>query len=158
MSFLRDLLARLFSGGITHDTREHPWFGTMTRFRTRDGSKSWWEAELPIAEPPGKVSITLEGGPDGPGEAEEAFCRRTVADFDDIFERCRPALDPVFREWAAAPMPADWREAFGIDGFSVPPGGDPDGEWEMTWFVDRANHWFTAVFDGGVVKDVYVDG
>ena len=160
MSLLRKLVG-LLSGGASGAGSarelEHPYFGRMRYFEGKDQA-GYWEAEVPIAEPPGKASVTLNGLPDGPTPAEEAFCREALADLDALFDRCREAFAPRYEEWAQEPMPADWRGPFELDGISVPPGGDDSGEWEVCYFVEPANHWFTAHFASGEVESVAVDG
>jgi hypothetical protein len=55
-------------------------------------------------------------------------------------------------------MPADWREAFKLDGFQIPVNGDASSDWELCYFVEPAGHYFTAIFHRGQVKHVAVDG
>lgn len=160
MSFIkkiRDLLGKRLSGVKRTRQIEHPYFGRMT-FMEFESGEPYWEAEVPIAEPAGKVSVQLSGTPDGPTDAEERFCRTNLSNPDALFERCRDAFARDYPQWAARMMPANWREGFELEGLSVPPGGDAAAEWEVTYFVPAANHWFTAMFRGREVADVRIDG
>jgi hypothetical protein len=160
MSFLQELLAfftKDFTGKTWTREQMHPYFGKMLYFGSEDASKSYWEAEL-TPEGEGKVGITFEGTPDGPTDGEDAFCRKALADLDALFEKCRAAFSVDFPTWTESTMPANWRDSFELDGLSLPRHGDPSNAWEVCYFVDLANHWFTAVFENGAVTDVRIDG
>jgi|PlaIllAssembly_1097288.scaffolds.fasta_scaffold1044359_2 hypothetical protein len=61
-------------------------------------------------------------------------------------------------EWAGSSMPTNWREAFQLDGFSVPENCDESNEWEVCYFVRPAGHYFRAIFQGGKPFEIVVVG
>ena len=133
---------------------EHPYFGTM-RF-TPGG---YWEAELDVPGAHEKVGVTVPADEEsGPSEQQVAFCRALIADPDGLFERCRPVFESVFEEWAGRPLPSDWRRDFSLVALGLPEAGDEARPWDVGYFVDAANHYFTAYFEGGGPSYVTVDG
>jgi hypothetical protein len=45
-----------------------------------------------------------------------------------------------------------------LEGLSIPNGGERSRDWEITYFVRPANHWFTARIVDGRAASAYVDG
>lgn len=162
MSIL-DSLGKLLNRDLTGRTWErnavHPYFSNLIYFGSKKERDCYWEAGLSLPETPGIcISVTMTGTPIGPTKQEEQFCRQQLADLDSLFERCREAFAVEFLEWAKRPLPANWREAFTLDGFQVPPSGDASATWDVCYFVEPAGHYFTAVFANGRVTNVIVDG
>ena len=111
--------------------------------------------------PPGetkRIGVTMSGSPSGPEETEVLFCRNAVGDLDVLFELGRAAFSVEFVSWTKTPMPDNWRDAFQLDGFSIPKDGDAQNDWQLTYSVKAARHYFTAEFEGGRVARVCVDG
>jgi hypothetical protein len=152
-------LNRDLSGQSWEEIRTHPFFGELVYFGFKDPSQSYWEGELPLPGESTKFSVTMQGTTEGPTSEEEAFCRRVLSDPDALFEKCRKAFEPVFREWTRQPIPSgDWRSNFQLDGVEVPPGGAGNSRWQATYFVVAAGQYFTANFENGYVSQVLVNG
>jgi hypothetical protein len=135
----------------------HAYFQQLVYFGHKDPSRCYWEAELPIPGEVGRTAVVIEGTA-GPGPAEEAFCRATLCDLDQVFQKCRHVFEPEFASLVRQPFPSDWRKVFKLDGFSVPPGGDVNGAWQVTYSVEPAGRFFTAHFESGKVQRLEVDG
>ena len=136
----------------------HSYFERLTYFGHKDPTRCYWEAEMTNPECSEKIDITMQGTEDGPTPAEQEFCERVISDLDGLFVKCRSAFEAEFIAWAEHPFPEKWREAFTLVGFSVPPQGDTSQPWEVTYFVEPANHYFTAEFESDRVVRVTVDG
>ena len=132
---------------------EHPYFGKL-----RYMSGEYWEAELEVADAKEKVGVTVPGPETGPVQAQVDFCRSVLADQDGLFERCRPVFEPDFEEWTGKPFPRSWRDDFALVGLDLPPGGLDTEPWSVCYFVDAANHYFTAYFDAGTASYSTIDG
>lgn len=159
LNSLMKLLTRDLTGRTWEKEATHPYFANLLYFGSKSEAKSYWEAELALPDDPGKrIGVTLTGTPAGPTEEEERFCRQTLTDPDNLFEKCRAAFEIELGKWVSAPMPTKWRDAFTLDGFQVPVGGDPLSAWEVCYFVNPARRYFTAVFENGRLKHVRVDG
>jgi hypothetical protein len=151
-------LNRDLSGKSWAREKSHPYFGKMTFYGYKDPSKNYWEAQVPLPDGSGNVGVTMQGTLEGPTEREEQFCRALLTDLNPLFARCRAAFEPVFLSWVKQPLPLRWQEAFKLDGFQIPKSGSDSGSWEVTYYVEPAGHWFTAVFDHGAAVRTDVDG
>jgi hypothetical protein len=158
---LRKLFAFLnrdFTGRTWTLEREHPYFGRMIRFGSRTPGASYWEAELALQGFAKPFSITFQGTEDGPENSELAFCRNLITGIDETYAKCTAAFAASFAKLEIGPLPSNWREAFQLNGFSVPIHGDPTQIWEICFAIVQASRFFTAKFESGVATQVVVDG
>ena len=81
-----------------------------------------------------------------------------LSDVGILFSMCRDAFSEELANWSEKPIPDNWRESFELDGLSIPKNGDPDNEWDISYFAKPASHYFTAVIRSGHVDHVEVDG
>lgn len=132
---------------------DHPYFGRLLFM-----SGNYWEGELAVTGVPEKVGLIVPASEDGPSPKQEAFCRELLADLDALFARCRPLFEGDFEEWTEKPFPAEWREEFLLVGLGLPADGDAQNPWDVGYFVDAANHYFTAYFEDGRPSYLSVDG
>ena len=132
---------------------DHPYFGRMTFM-----PGAYWEAELVVPCLPEKLGLTVPAPESGPTEAQVELCRSLLVDLDALFERCRPLFEGEFEQWAEKPFPAAWREEFSLVGLGLPARGDELEPWDVGYFVDAANHYFTAHFEQGRPSYLTVDG
>jgi hypothetical protein len=159
LSSLAKVLTRDLTGRTWQKESTHAYFQNLIYFGSRNQGESYWEAELSLFDgEDGRIGITMTGTPEGPTKDEERFCREVVGNPNALFERCRAAFDAEFLKWTKQPIPANWRDAFRLDGFQVPVSGDPSENWQVCYFVVPAGHYFTAVFASGKVSNVVVDG
>ncbi len=151
-------LNRDFTGRTWERRQKHSYFGSLVYFGSKEPSRCYWEAELTCPGVSKSIGITMQGTSEGPTLSEEIFSRMTLSNLDALFEKCGPAFQPVFEEWAKQPFPSDWRQSFVLDGFSVPANGDESSPWKVCYFVEPVGQYFTAQFEGGKVRNVRVDG
>lgn len=151
-------LNRDLSGKTWVSRKNHPYFGEVLYFGSKDPAQCYWEAEIPAPGVTKKIGVTMKGDSEGPVQNEEAFCRSTLSDLDALFEKCRSAFQPTFAAWAKQPLPQDWRQSFTLDGFDIPANGDPSMPWSVCYFVEPTGHYFAAQFSSGKVSNVQVDG
>lgn len=155
---LFDVLNADLTGRSSHAEVGHPYFQQLVHFGHKDRARSYWEAELQLAGSNDRISVTMNGTPEGPELAEEMFCRAQLADLDGLFLRCRPVFEPEFASWATQPFPSAWRGVFKLDGFTVPAHGDAHAAWDATFLLESAGRYFTAFFESGTARSVQVDG
>lgn len=152
-------LNRDLSGQSWEETRSHPFFGELIYFGFKDPAKSYWEGELSLPGESTKFSVTMQGTAEGPTVEEEAFCRHVLGNPDALFEKCRQAFEPVFKEWTHQSIPSgDWKTNFQLDGLEIPMRGDENSPWQATYFVTAPGLYFTANFQNGHVSQVLVNG
>jgi hypothetical protein len=133
---------------------DHPYFGRLL-FVPRGG---YWEAELVVEGMPEKVGLVVPAGESGPAAAQAELCRGLLADLDGLFARCRPVFEGDFESWTGKAFPSEWRDEFSLVGLGLPAEGDMMRPWDVCYFVDAANHYFTAYFEGGTASYLTVDG
>ena len=132
---------------------DHPYFGRLTFM-----PGEYWEGELGVPGAPEPVGLVVPAPATGPQAAQADFCRELLADQDALFERCRPLFEGDFETWAEKPFPAEWRDDFTLTGLGLPARGDEREPWDVGYFVDAANHYFTAHFEQGRPRYLTVDG
>ena len=135
----------------------HPYFGKVIFFG-RKGYRGYWEAELAHPDLTKKFSVLIPTGKDGAMEPYANFTSSLLKDLDGLFARCKPEFMFEYQKWSNEPFPPDWRRSFVLDGITLPEETDEIEEWSVCYFVEPANHYFTAVFQGGKVREVIVDG
>lgn len=118
----------------------------------------YWEGELVVPSLPEKVGLIVPAPATGPSLEQEEFCRTVLADLDGLFARCRPVFEGDFEQWTAKAFPSDWRNEFLLVGLELPENGDAARPWDVCYFVDAANHYFTAYFEAGRASYLTVDG
>jgi hypothetical protein len=132
---------------------DHSYFGRLTFM-----SGSYWEGELSVPGLPEKVGLVIPASESGPSEEQVRCCRGLLADLDGLFVRCRPVFEGDFEVWTEKPFPVSWREDFVLVGLGLPEGGDETRPWDVCYFVDAANHYFTAYFEDGQPSYSSIDG
>lgn len=136
---------------------EHPFFGRMVYFEHKNKG-GYWEAELGHPTLRKKFSVIIPVEKHGLDEKHIEFCRTHLEDLDGLFAVCRSAFEAEYKKWTKSPFPTNWREGFVLDGIEVPGNGENVGKWNVCYFSEDANHYFTAYFDNGKVIKVIVDG
>jgi hypothetical protein len=131
---------------------DHPYFGRLICMG------GYWEGELVVSGVPEKVGLVIPAPEAGPADAQAAFCRTLLRDLDGLFSRCRPVFEGDFEGWINKAFPADWRTEFSLVGLGLPEGGDESKPWDVSYFVDSANHYFTAYLEGGRPSYLTIDG
>jgi len=132
---------------------EHLFFGRLTFM-----PGGVWEGDLAVPGLPEKVGVVIPASEAGPSTQQTEFCRALLDDLDGLFRRCRPVFTGAFEEWTAKPFPSDWREEFSLVGLTLPVGADEAQPWDVCYFVDAANHYFSAYFELGRASYLTVDG
>ena len=132
---------------------DHPYFGRLIFM-----AGEYWEGELDVPGAPERVGLVVPAPETGPTGKQVAFCRSLLEDLDTLFERCRPVLEGRFEEWTQKRFPDAWRDEFSLTGLGLPARGDETEPWDVGYFVDAANHYFTAHFEDGKPSYLTVDG
>jgi hypothetical protein len=86
------------------------------------------------------------------------FYKRCVSDLDTLFDKCWPIFEPDFQEWAGKTFSGKWRDDFKLMSIEIPREADENNEWTVGYYVDAANHYFTARFISGKPKYNEIDG
>jgi hypothetical protein len=137
---------------------EHPYFGKLRYFRGRAPQQGHWDGELVIQGLKEKLGVVIPATEAGPTAAQVSFCRAALADLDALFARCRPVFAGEFERWTEKPFPDDWRAEFALCGLDPPVNGDERRPWSVSYFVESAQHYFTAHFEYGKATTLTVDG
>jgi hypothetical protein len=123
---------------------DDPYFGRLTFMRG-----GYWEGELVVPGVSENVGLVVPASETGPSEEQAAFCRRLFADLEALFARFRPVFEGDFELWAEQPFPDEWRADFSLVGLGLPEAGENAKPWNVCYFVDAANHYFTVSFEDG---------
>lgn len=138
---------------------EHDFFGTI-RFMggDRPTDTDYWEAELSIDGVQEPLTVLINAPESGPNANQIEFFHQAVSDPDALFEKCWPVFAPDFREWTNREFSGNWRDDFELLSIEIPANGDADNEWSVGYFVEAANHYFTARFIDGKPTYNEIDG
>jgi hypothetical protein len=134
-------------------------FGTLLfMYIPRAPENSYWEGEWLFPATGTKVSIALPGGPEGPDPQTRSFYLALPAQFDDLLNHVRPALDKVFRDWIGRPLHGDLWEDVRLSGFGISDLRTVPISWDVG-FETNGEKWLgiTIPFLGDVPQDPVVD-
>ena len=67
-------------------------------------------------------------------------------------------LEPDFQQWTGKPFSGNWRDDFELMSIEIPREADENNEWTVGYYIDAANHYFTARFISGKPKYNEIDG
>ena len=137
----------------------HEFFGKIL-FMGGDIPKEddYWEAELEIKEAKEPITVLIKTGKEGPNIKHIAFYKKYVSDLDTLFDKCWPIFEIDFQQWSGKPFSGKWRDDFELMSIEIPREADENNEWTVGYFVDAANHYFTARFISGKPKYNEIDG
>jgi hypothetical protein len=137
----------------------HEFFGKIL-FMGGDKHKEddYWEAELEIKGAKEPITVLIGAGKEGPDSKHAAFFKKCVSDLDTLFDKCWPIFEPDFQQWTGKPFSENWRDDFELMSIEIPREADENNEWTVSYYVDAANHYFTARFINGKPKYNEIDG
>lgn len=137
----------------------HEYFGRIL-FMRGDKLKTdeYWEAELEIKRTKEPITVLINAGKEGPDSKHVAFFKKCVSDLDTLFDKCWPIFEPDFQQWTGKPFSGNWRDDFELMSIEIPREADENNEWTVGYFIDAANHYFTARFISGKPKYNEIDG
>jgi hypothetical protein len=118
----------------------------------------YWEAELEIKEMKKPITVLIKTGKEGPTSKHVAFYKKCVSDLDTLFDKCWPIFEPDFQQWSGKPFSGKWRDDFELMSIEIPKEADENNEWTACYYVEAANHYFTACFIDGKPKYNEIDG
>ena len=162
MKRLRRLLGLAPRREPVHRSFLHPPLGELRFVGTRESAdgrvSGYWEvtpAGLPRA-----VSLDLETTADGsPAAGDLAWLEAFFGSLDAFYTRIRPSLAAEYEHWVGGTPPTNWRAAFRLDSLNLPGWDDEDLEaWEVSYWCERAQHWFVIGLRGNDVLRVDVEG
>ena len=137
----------------------HEFFGKIL-FMGGDKLKEddYWEAELEIKGTKEPITVLINAGKEGPDSKHVAFFKKCVSDLDTLFDKCWPIFEPDFQQWTGKPFSGNWRDDFDLMSIEIPREADENNEWTVGYYIDAANHYFTARFINGRPKYNEIDG
>jgi hypothetical protein len=138
---------------------QHAFFGKI-RFMggNAPSATDYWETELSIDGTREPLTVLINAPASGPDAHQVAFYQQAVSDPDALFEKCWPVFEPDFREWTGKEFSGNWRDDFEIMSIEIPANGYASNEWSVGYFVEAANHYFTARFIDGKPTCNEIDG
>ena len=118
----------------------------------------YWEAELEIKEAKEPITVLVNAGQEGPTSKHVAFYKKCVSDLDALFDKCWPIFEPDFQPWTGKPFSGKWKDDFELMSIEIPRKADENNEWSVGYYLNTANHYFTARFISGQAKYNEIDG
>ena len=138
---------------------EHEFFGKMF-FMGSDipADNDYWESELTIDGVHFTLTILVNAPKEGPDEKHVSFYQNVTSDLGALFDRCWPIFEPDFKQWTNKEFSGNWKDDFELMSIEIPMDADENNEWTVGYYVDAANHYFTARFIDGKPKFNEIDG
>lgn len=153
---------KIFKGMICGKTpieMEHKYFGKILFFGgVKTADDDYWEAELSLNEAKEKLTILINAPLSGPTEVQVEFYKNAVSDLKVLFEKCWPIFEPDYQQWTGNQFSGDWKDDFELLSIEIPMDADEINEWSVCYYVDSANHYFTARFIDGKPAYNEIDG
>lgn len=138
---------------------EHDFFGKILFMGGDEPAEDdYWESELPIREAKEPLTVIINAPVSGPTERHVDFLENAVSDLDALFQKCWPIFEPDFQQWTDKEFNGNWKEDFELLSIEIPKNADENNEWTVGYYVDAANHYFTARFIDGEPKFNEIDG
>ncbi len=129
------------------------------------GDHTRWEAEVDVVSEYSDKSIGIfaednynSAKESAPTDAEVAFCKRYIFDLRQLFLKSKDGVAEAWKEWFRAELPKDWEKELKIDGFSVPLQGNEKNKWGITFYCDKASHFFNIAIEENNSKLESIDG
>lgn len=139
------LIAKLF--GPPPVERQHPFFGRILYMGSdEDDPKGYWEAEKIVEGQAEPLTVLINAPLSGPDDKQVQFYRDAMSDQYELFSRCWPIFEPDFPQWTGKNFNGNWQDDFQLVSIEIPKDGDIHNEWSVSYFVEAANHYFTARF------------
>jgi len=149
---LLGLATFLYARSRKHDVeliKDHPYFTRLLLWPK--GEHTRWEAEIDGDFPfstSGTIGVLAEDNYSNtqdpyPTDSEIDFCKRHIQDFTSLVSRSMTGLNEAWQEWFQESPPASMADELVLDGFSVPMEGREDLKWGVTFFCERAGHFFS---------------
>jgi hypothetical protein len=137
----------------------HEFFGKLF-FMGGDNTAGddYWEGEMTIDGCEDPIGITISANIEGPTVAQVELFKQLISDLDELFNRCWLVFKPDFEQWAGKKFSGHWRSEFQLVGLGIPKHANLNNEWHVCYFVESANHFFTAQFEGGKPSFNEIDG
>ena len=137
----------------------HDFFGKILFFGgDTPKDDDYWEAELDIKEAKEPITILINASKEGPTNKHVEFCKKCISDLDTLFDRCWPIFKPDFQQCTGKQFSGNWTDDFELMSIEIPREADENNEWTVGYYVDAANHYFTARFINGKPEYNEIDG
>lgn len=138
---------------------EHEFFGNILFMGGAEpGDDDYWEAQAVIKETKEPLSVLIHAPLSGPTAAHIEFYNDLTSDLDALFNQCWPLFEADFLQWTNKEFSGHWRDDFELMSIEIPRNAVKNNEWTVSYYVDAANHYFTARFINGIPKYNEVDG
>jgi len=118
----------------------------------------YWECELEVDGCKEPIGVLITAGLEGPTTDQVEFYKQVTSNLDELFKQCWPIFEPDFDQWTGKKFSGQWRDDFEFQGIGIPKDANKDNNWHVCYFVDSANHYFTAQFENGEPKYNAIDG
>ena len=137
----------------------HDFFGKLY-FMGGDNAAGddYWEGEMIIDGCEDPIGISIVADIEGPTAAQVELFMQLTSDLDQLFNRCWLVFKPDFEQWTGKEFSGHWRNEFALVGLGIPKAANINNDWHVSYFVESANHFFTAQFEGGKPKYNEIDG
>jgi len=139
--------------------REHEYFGKILFMGGKVSEPDdYWENEQKLSGVKEQISVLITAGIEGPSIEQVEFYKECIEDLDQLFKKCWPIFEPGFEQWTRKKFSGNWKEYFELMSIGIPKDANLKNNWSIGYFVDKANHYFTAQFENGIPKYNEIDG
>lgn len=138
---------------------EHECFGKMLFMGGDEPAEDdYWEAGISMVGAKEPLSILINAPVSGPTDAQVEFYQKAISDLGALFDQCWPIFEPDFQQWTDRKLSGNWEDEFELMSIEIPRDADEHNEWAVGYYVDAANHYFTARFIDGKPAYNEIDG
>lgn len=136
---------------------EHDFFGRILfmggEIPSDDG---YWECKLQVEGVKEPIGVTINANTEGPKPEQVTFYKNAISNLDNLFDQCWPIFEPDFEQWTQKKFSGNWRDDFELMGIEIPKDANLNNKWAVCYFVDQANHYFTAQFENGRPQNSHI--
>lgn len=139
--------------------KQHEYFGGIL-FMGNDipAADDYWENGQELSGVREPITVLITAGIEGPSIEQVNFYKKCISDLDRLFEKCWPIFEPDFEQWTGKKFNGNWSDDFELMSIEIPKDANPSNNWSVGYYVDAANHYFTAQFKNGLPRYNEIDG
>lgn len=132
---------------------DDPFFGKLRYQRA-----GFWEGKKRLDPLGTEIEVLIDGGEEGPAEANREFYRQFEARYGELEPRIERVLFEELKRWEDEPPDGGIRDEFSLESIDVPRVDASPLEWELIYPSKTTGHFFCVRMNGWEPVEVRVDG